>query len=115
MCRKVTCDDVFKPYAMLAQVWAQAYDNPIPGFETKTVGNLRLFEALPDNELDLEEFNKGEFGKVPSLICLPSPHLLSSSPPLFPLFSSLPAQVPQLSHGAKQRKQSQHLLFKRNL
>lgn len=50
------------------QVWAQAYDNPIPGFETKTVGNLRLFEALPDTELDLDEFNKGEFGKVlPSL------------------------------------------------
>ena len=45
-------------------MWAQAYDNPVPGFETKTVGNLRLFEALPDTELDLEEFNKGEFGKV---------------------------------------------------
>ena len=46
------------------QVYAQAYDNPIPGFETKTVGNLRLFEALPETELNMEDFNNGDFAKV---------------------------------------------------
>jgi glycogen phosphorylase len=45
-------------------VYAQAYDNPVPGFETKTVGNLRLFEALPETELDMEQFNEGNFAKV---------------------------------------------------
>lgn len=48
-------------------MFAQAYDNPIPGFETKTVGNLRLFEAVPETELNLEDFNKGDFAKVPPL------------------------------------------------
>ncbi len=46
------------------QVYAQAYDNPIPGFETKTVGNLRLFEALPETELNMEYVNNGDFAKV---------------------------------------------------
>jgi glycogen phosphorylase len=36
----------------------------VPGFETKTVGNLRLFEALPETELDMEQFNEGNFAKV---------------------------------------------------
>ncbi len=48
-------------------MFAQAYDNPIPGFETKTVGNLRLFEAVPETELNLDDFNKGDFAKVPPL------------------------------------------------
>ncbi len=47
---------------------AKAYDNPIPGYKTNTVGNLRLWEALPLNEFDLDAFNKGEYDKVrPSL------------------------------------------------
>jgi starch phosphorylase len=46
------------------KVYAQAYDNPVPGFETKTVGNLRLFEALPETELDMEQFNEGNFAKA---------------------------------------------------
>jgi glucan phosphorylase len=50
--------------SLLLQVYAQAYDNPVPGFETKTVGNLRLFEALPETELDMEQFNEGNFAKV---------------------------------------------------
>ena len=29
------------------QVYAVAYDNPIPGYGTKTVGNLRLFDCQP--------------------------------------------------------------------
>ena len=53
-----------KWHMALAQVWAQAYDNPIPGFETKTVGNLRLFEALPETELNMDDFNAGDFAKV---------------------------------------------------
>ena len=46
------------------QVIAKAYDNPIPGYKTSTVGNLRLWEALPLNEFDLDAFNRGEYDKV---------------------------------------------------
>ena len=46
------------------QVYAQAYDNPIPGFATKTVGNLRLFEATPVTEFNLTEFNEGAYDKA---------------------------------------------------
>ena len=28
------------------------------------MGNLRLFEALPETELDMEQFNEGNFAKV---------------------------------------------------
>ena len=43
-------------------VLAQAYDTPIPGFGTKTMGNLRLWEALPSGgDLDLTAFNEGRF------------------------------------------------------
>ena len=49
------------------QVIAKAYDNPIPGYKTNTVGNLRLWEALPLHEFDLDAFNKGEYDKVRSL------------------------------------------------
>lgn len=54
-----------------AQVLAQAYDNPIPGYNTETVGNLRLFEALAEHEFQLEYFNDGNFAKV--LHCEPIP------------------------------------------
>ncbi len=60
------------PTASVAtQVYAQAYDNPIPGYNTKTVGNLRLFEALPETEFELHYFNEGDFPKVTSrgLLC----------------------------------------------
>ena len=46
------------------QVLAKAYDNPIPGFKTPTVGNLRLWEALPVAEFDLSAFNEGKYDKV---------------------------------------------------
>ncbi len=46
------------------QVYAQAYDNPIPGYGTKTVGNLRLFEATPVTEFNLTEFNEGAYDKA---------------------------------------------------
>ena len=50
--------------AALSQVIAKAYDNPIPGYGTATVGNLRLWEALPVTELNLELFNEGKFSEV---------------------------------------------------
>ena len=47
-----------------SQVIAQAYDNPIPGYKTPTVGNLRLWDALPVTEFDLAAFNAGDYDKV---------------------------------------------------
>ncbi len=46
------------------QVIAQAFDNPIPGFKTPTVGNLRLWDAVPVTEFDLAAFNAGDYDKV---------------------------------------------------
>ncbi|CAL5225473.1 g8295 [Coccomyxa viridis] len=43
---------------------AKAYDNPIPGYKTATVGNLRLWEALPVDEFDLTAFNEGKYDKA---------------------------------------------------
>ncbi len=45
------------------KVIAQAYDNPIPGYKTPTVGNLRLWDALPVTEFDLTAFNAGDYDK----------------------------------------------------
>ena len=39
---------------------AVAYDNPIPGFDTRNCINLRLWAAKPSKEFDLEAFNTGE-------------------------------------------------------
>ena len=41
-----------------------AYDNPIPGFGTNNVTNLRLFESQPVNEFNLDSFNEGNFDEV---------------------------------------------------
>ena len=41
-----------------------AYDNPIPGFGTNNVTNLRLFESQPINEFNLDFFNEGNFDEV---------------------------------------------------
>ncbi|KAK9810158.1 hypothetical protein WJX72_005763 [[Myrmecia] bisecta] len=46
------------------QVIAQAYDNPIPGYNTSTVGNLRLWEAKPVNEFALDKFNEGKYDEA---------------------------------------------------
>ena len=48
------------------QVVAQAYDNPIPGYKTSTVGNLRLWEAKPLHEFALDKFNEGKYDEVSS-------------------------------------------------
>lgn len=46
------------------EVWAQAYDTPIPGYATKTCGNLRLWEALPVDAFNLGAFNDGDYIRV---------------------------------------------------
>jgi len=43
------------------QVTAVAYDNPIPGFDTRNCINLRLWAAKPAREFDLEAFNTGDY------------------------------------------------------
>jgi len=46
------------------QVMAVAFDNPIPGWRTPTVTNLRLWDAEPLTEFDLQAFNAGEYDVV---------------------------------------------------
>ena len=46
------------------QVIAACYDNPIPGYGTNTVGNLRLWESKPVTEFKLDEFNEGHYIEV---------------------------------------------------
>lgn len=48
-------------------VIAEAYDVPIPGYKTKTVSNLRLWDAKPSSELDLAAFNAGDYVKAVEL------------------------------------------------
>ena len=43
------------------EVEAVAYDTPIPGYEGKTVNNLRLWTAKSSQEFDLSYFNHGEY------------------------------------------------------
>lgn len=50
--------------ATATQVIAKAYDNPIPGYKTKTVGNLRLWQATSPNEFDLQKFNEGKYDEA---------------------------------------------------
>lgn len=46
------------------QVIATAYDVPVPGYNTKTTSNLRLWHALAPEEFDLAAFNAGEYEKA---------------------------------------------------
>ena len=43
------------------QVYAVAYDNPIPGWKTENAINLRLWAGEPVEEFDLASFNVGEY------------------------------------------------------
>ena len=44
---------------------AVAYDIPIPGYKTKTTGNLRLWSTtVPSEDFDLAAFNSGEHIKA---------------------------------------------------
>lgn len=42
-------------------VYAEAYDVPVPGYRTSTTSNLRLWNALPATEFDLQAFNAGDY------------------------------------------------------
>ena len=42
-------------------VVAMAYDIPIPGYETETVNNLRLWSAKATKDFDLRHFNDGNY------------------------------------------------------
>jgi len=42
-------------------VIAQAYDTPIPGFNTFNTNNLRLWKSRPCNEFDFKQFNAGDY------------------------------------------------------
>jgi starch phosphorylase len=48
-------------WAPAERVVATAYDVPIPGYATKTVGNLRLWHAEAEEEFDLAAFNEGAY------------------------------------------------------
>ncbi len=42
-------------------VMAMAYDSPIPGFDTSTVNNMRLWSAKASRDFDLKYFNEGNY------------------------------------------------------
>ena len=42
-------------------VIAKAYDNPIPGFNTRHTVNLRLWKSIPDQKFDFSKFNTGDY------------------------------------------------------
>lgn len=48
-------------WAPAEEVIAEAYDVPIPGYHTATTSNLRLWNALPTAEFDLDAFNAGNY------------------------------------------------------
>jgi starch phosphorylase len=45
-------------------VLAMAYDNPIPGYATRTVNNMRLWSAHATRDFDLRYFNEGNYIKA---------------------------------------------------
>ncbi|KAI8368489.1 glycosyl transferase [Blakeslea trispora] len=45
------------------RVQAMAYDVPIPGFDTRTCGNIRLWSSKPLNTFDFESFNAGDYDR----------------------------------------------------
>ncbi len=46
------------------EVIAMAYDTPIPGFNTNTVNNMRLWSAKSSRDFDLKYFNEGNYIKA---------------------------------------------------
>lgn len=42
-------------------VLAKAYDNPIPGFDTRNTVNLRLWKSIPAETFDFTRFNTGDY------------------------------------------------------
>ncbi|KAI9356853.1 carbohydrate phosphorylase-domain-containing protein [Pilaira anomala] len=45
------------------RVQAMAYDVPIPGFDTKGCGNIRLWSSKPLNTFDFDSFNAGDYDR----------------------------------------------------
>ena len=45
-------------------VMAMAYDTPIPGFNTDTVNNMRLWSAKATRDFNLQYFNEGDYIKA---------------------------------------------------
>lgn len=60
-----TCDpqngEIKKQWNGGERVLAVAADFPIPGFNTTTTNNLRLWNAKPTNEFDFNKFNLGDY------------------------------------------------------
>ena len=46
------------------KVMAVAYDVPVPGYDTLNTNSLRLWSAMPTNELDLAKFNDGDYNNA---------------------------------------------------
>ena len=40
---------------------AQAYDTPVPGYNTYNTNNLRLWRSRPCNEFNFDSFNQGDY------------------------------------------------------
>ena len=38
-----------------------AYDNPVPGYKTKSCNIIRLWQAKPTSEFDLKDFEEGKY------------------------------------------------------
>jgi len=51
-------------WADAESVVAMAYDVPIPGYDTQTVNNLRLWSAKASKEFDLRYFNEGNYERA---------------------------------------------------
>ena len=45
-------------------VLAMAYDTPVPGYDTRTVNNMRLWSAHATRDFDLRYFNEGNYIKA---------------------------------------------------
>ena len=42
-------------------VMAQAYDTPVPGYNTYNTNNLRLWRSRPYQEFNFDQFNRGDY------------------------------------------------------
>lgn len=42
-------------------VIAQAFDTPVPGYNTYNTNNLRLWKSKPYNEFNFDQFNRGDY------------------------------------------------------
>jgi starch phosphorylase len=45
-------------------VMAMAFDTPVPGYDTSTVNNMRLWSAKASHDFDLKDFNEGNYLKA---------------------------------------------------